>query len=718
MPRNASGDFTLPTNDSSPAEPRNVIRSSDFNELMTDISAGLTDSLSRSGDGAMQANLAMGGFDIANAGNVGAVSVFGVTPGDAGKEILADAVQADVRDYLDVPTYVSTRTDLKALDTAKDTVAYLKEDGRQGIFQWTAGDFSAQVAADTQEGVYVKADAIASTSGAWVRVGDPTVYHFGGSASANSATAISAMATVLGYVRFPAGATKLGANLTIDVPVSFQDAAYVTVDATFTLTITEVIDSPKQHIFRGDGLVVLNHDADTGEPSRQIHISWFGAFPGEDDVDQAPAIQKAFTALGNARESKVQFDIGNYTMMTGVTVTRGAWVLGSGNRRTVFLVKGDGFDVFNTGHTACRFSDIQFENHSDNVSARISPFIRISHDFCLIENVYAQEAFNQIIVETAGSNCTIREFNMVWRTYPFTAGSAGILVRGSGCNISGIFSNFSSGGGPEALIAVGTGAGANVSATYINNVSYISASIGVLIHGDSVIISRGQITGINYRGGSGSAPQAVKFLTSGTGGIFGFTVDVVTVNGTATADLTFQCNGSGDLKQITVDNLYSSGSSGNGIEFIRTAGILTDIVIGATVNVRNRTNPVFFSGVNSGIRIDPRIMVGGDVAGVFFRGSVADDTAFSIALGRAVFSGTAIITGGVVEMGIFGIRAAPTPAVGENRITDANVVAVPTALTGTTGADGNLTLGVQDGVLYVENRTGSAQNISLTVMGA
>jgi len=670
------------------------------------------------------------GNDVAPGGLVAGMIVMGIVSGSAFRLVsdqasaaivaAAEAAQAAAEAAAASANirYAATRTALKACNTNVTTLAFLGEAGRNGLYEWTAGDFSSQIAADTAEGIYIKADAIAATAGAWVRVAASDVSAFGASGTVNSSADIHAMATLLGYVRFPAGNTLVGSNLTIDVPVYFADGAYVTVAAARTLTITNVIDSPKQHIFRGDGLVVLNHDADTGEPSRQIHISWFGAFPGEDDVDQAPAIQKAFTALGNARESKVQFDIGNYTMLTGVTVTRGGWVLGSGNRRTVFLVKGDGFDVFNTGHTACRFSDIQFENHSDNVSARISPFIRISHDFCLIENVYAQEAFNQIVVETSGSNCTIREFNMVWRTYPFTVGSAGILVRGSGCNISGIFSNFSSGGGPEALIAVGTGAGANVSATYINNVSYISASIGVLIHGDSVIISRGQITGINYRGGSGSAPQAVKFLTSGTGGIFGFTVDVVTVNGTATADLTFQCNGSGDLKQITVDNLFSSGSSGNGIEFIRTAGILSDIVIGATVNVRKRTNPVFFSGSNSDIRIDPRVMVGGDVAGVYFRGSVADDTAFSITLGRSIFSGTAIITAGVAERGIFGIRAASAPLVGPNWITDANVVAVATTLAGTTGTDGNLTLGVQDGVLYVENRTGSAQNISLCVMGA
>lgn len=70
MPRDASGTYTLPTNDSSPAAPRNVIRSSDFNELTSDYATALTDSLSRSGDGKMLADLDMDGFDLLNAPNL------------------------------------------------------------------------------------------------------------------------------------------------------------------------------------------------------------------------------------------------------------------------------------------------------------------------------------------------------------------------------------------------------------------------------------------------------------------------------------------------------------------------------------------------------------------------------------------------------------------------------------------------------------------------
>jgi hypothetical protein len=64
---------------------------------------------------------------------------------------------------------VATRTAMKALDTATTTLAFLQEGGREGIFKWTAGDFSARIAADPLEGIYVKATAISAGAGAWAR---------------------------------------------------------------------------------------------------------------------------------------------------------------------------------------------------------------------------------------------------------------------------------------------------------------------------------------------------------------------------------------------------------------------------------------------------------------------------------------------------------------------------------------------------------------------
>jgi hypothetical protein len=67
------------------------------------------------------------------------------------------------------------RTSLKALDTAAITVAYLTEAGREGMFLWRTGNYSSQIAADTSEGVYIKANAVASSSGAWVRAYDEAI---------------------------------------------------------------------------------------------------------------------------------------------------------------------------------------------------------------------------------------------------------------------------------------------------------------------------------------------------------------------------------------------------------------------------------------------------------------------------------------------------------------------------------------------------------------
>ncbi|MER9135107.1 hypothetical protein NKI20_02190 [Mesorhizobium sp. M0830] len=95
---------------------------------------------------------------------------------------------------------VSTTADsiaaLKAVDSATFKKVSLIAGGRSGDFVWTLGNFSAQVAADTLNGIYVKADAVAATVGAWVRIYDGEVLPewFGavGDAATNDSAAIAA----------------------------------------------------------------------------------------------------------------------------------------------------------------------------------------------------------------------------------------------------------------------------------------------------------------------------------------------------------------------------------------------------------------------------------------------------------------------------------------------------------------------------------------------
>lgn len=65
---------------------------------------------------------------------------------------------------------VASRAELKAIDTTRKTVATLTEAGRAGTFLWMPANYATLVTADPYEGVYIKANAIATSAGAWVRV--------------------------------------------------------------------------------------------------------------------------------------------------------------------------------------------------------------------------------------------------------------------------------------------------------------------------------------------------------------------------------------------------------------------------------------------------------------------------------------------------------------------------------------------------------------------
>jgi hypothetical protein len=145
-----------------------------------------------------------------------------------GRALLTKTAGEDVRLAEVVPTYVASRTALKALDTTKDTVAVLTESGRTGTFYWHAANHSADVTADTAEGIYIKANAIASSSGAWVRsssneemmatwfgvIADYSTASDTGTDNSAAITAAVDMAVYLGRpLRFPAGNIRVASKI-------------------------------------------------------------------------------------------------------------------------------------------------------------------------------------------------------------------------------------------------------------------------------------------------------------------------------------------------------------------------------------------------------------------------------------------------------------------------------------------------------------------------
>lgn len=64
---------------------------------------------------------------------------------------------------------VTSKTELKALDTVYHKIAFDRSELSGGTFEWRLGNYTTAVANDPGEGIYRKADAISASVGCWVR---------------------------------------------------------------------------------------------------------------------------------------------------------------------------------------------------------------------------------------------------------------------------------------------------------------------------------------------------------------------------------------------------------------------------------------------------------------------------------------------------------------------------------------------------------------------
>lgn len=114
---------------------------------------------------------------------------------------------------------VASISSLKALSAIAGKTISLIASGREGVFAFRSGDYSAEISADTENALYVKADAIAATSGAWVRQSGWMVDGIDIAWAGGNAQAAATLAGALG-IKTVKGSGTITLTSTLSVPAN------------------------------------------------------------------------------------------------------------------------------------------------------------------------------------------------------------------------------------------------------------------------------------------------------------------------------------------------------------------------------------------------------------------------------------------------------------------------------------------------------------------
>jgi hypothetical protein len=534
-----------------------------------------------------------------------------------------------------------------------------------------------------------------------------------GTGATPSNVAVAAMAAVKGYLVFPQGSFLLN-TITISVPIYFEMGSNITANNRAVVTINNLIESPRQYIFQktGSGSYVLGHSnvTGTGENARQIHASWFGAFPSAIiGSDQSPFIQDACNAVGNTREARIVFDIGNYNMLTSVSVPRCCQILGQGIRRTIFKIKNDGFSAFTTLGNGARFTGIQFELHD---ATRTAPFITLNHENCIVDEVNVGRSNKGIVVNAR--DCEISNIGGLW-TSMLPIGSSAIEINNGNCRVENLFF-LSSANGPEALVAIGSFAVGDISMVSISGITYNAPSIGILFNAVNGNITRCYLEGFIYNGFSGPNPSyAIDIKCDNSFGIGGIVLESGVITSYATNGIRISQAGSGGIEELSINNIIIQGATGVGID-IRQSGTnnIRNISVGAGTGIKERATPIQVTGFVFDLKVDPNALPNAKNAACYDF-EIENNSAVSIDLYQQVYTGFLLVSVGSAKYGVYIIRAASTPTF-TTMSQSANMNPVTTSLIGTTGPAGDFSVGVTNRYLYLENRLGDSQRVSATIL--
>lgn len=346
---------------------------------------------------------------------------------------LADKAQA--RENVLLPTYVTTLTALASLDTTKDIVAHVISS--DSVWFWRTGNYAARVTADVDGALFKKADAIATTVGAWVRSGvtDFIDVRWGGIAG-NGTTDdrtklfnLNALAVILGYaLYFPPGVTCLvNSALTLSATVRMRGGRLKPANG-ISITISGLFncqDRVRCFDLSLGGLIIGSGYL----PHHMVFPEWWGADPTNPGVNSTAFIQAAIDYLeqrsvsgGAAKGGIVSFAQGWYGVSATLTVRErdiqlkgvGAWatyfhltvstrtieVIGESNGTgAAYGFRCEGIQFYHTDLFPASGADIYIERV-------LECKIRDNHFTNPYQAIFAKNCQGSLVKEITGNNIT------------------------------------------------------------------------------------------------------------------------------------------------------------------------------------------------------------------------------------------------------------------------------------------------------------------------
>lgn len=209
----------------------------------------------------------------------------------------------DGRKNMAVPTYVATRTAMKALNPTKDPLAFLQEGERKGVFYWSSSNLSALVTADTAEAMVIAPTSDPTgASGAFVRDSAFVDPKFGGAIYGGvtdtraALAAVDSIAVAMGKSLMVTGSMKISSAITIAANQFFTPGGKLVPDNNIVVILSGRPDAGAWQIFDRSNGGGVHFDKGAGE----VWVEWWGARPEPSGrTDNQIPIQYAIDACGS-----------------------------------------------------------------------------------------------------------------------------------------------------------------------------------------------------------------------------------------------------------------------------------------------------------------------------------------------------------------------------------------------------------------------------------